>query len=692
MTLRSKTTALLACLITLTLVLSGLVMLHYQQQALKESIFQGAEGMASTTAQAITTFLHDATHDAQLIASTLAPENLQQNQVAQMEDHLRNMLALNPKFSNGLFVLNHEGRLMADYPAHPELHGKYFAHRDYFQRTLAQGRGAVGTPYHSARTGKPVLTFTGVIRDRGGKLIGIVGCSTDLLSPVALGNLRMLRLGETGYLYLIDSTRLMIMHPMDERILKRDVPPGANALLDAALAGFNGVGETVDGPHGTGAGFKGFEGVGDTINSRGIPMLLALKHIPNTDWILGVQQPQAEAYRPLTAARARIALITAASLAIAALLGSVFVKRITRPLTDLHLATIHIGQELQKKSGHLGREYSQGLLRRVRSNDEIGSLARSFSTLVGELDLALTASHKAAQDWARTFDAVHDAIFILTPDQQVQQRNRVASDWFPGAGGPGNHPDCKDLVFGSAAPPDGWHDLATLQEGQHMHAVFDNATRPGVFELHASPITENGRTLGAVLVLRDITNARRAEQRIHELAFFDALTGLPNRPLLMDRMQQALALAQRHQQPMAVLFLDLDRFKQVNDTLGHASGDELLKQVAGRLLGCLRKNDSVARLGGDEFVLLALDITNTQGAAAIAKKIIEVLPLPYRIAGQEVHVTTSIGIALYPDDGSDSPTLLRNADHAMYVAKQRGRNAFQFFSVASGSNGADRRS
>ncbi len=692
MTLRCKTTALLACLTTLTLLLSGLVMLHYQQQALKESIFQGAEGMANTTTQAITTFLHDATQDAQLIASTLAPESLQKNQVAQMQAHLQSMLALNPQFSNGLFVLNHEGRLMADYPAHPELHGKYFAHRDYFQRTLARGRGAIGTPYHSARTGKPVLTFTGVVRDRSGKLIGIVGCSTDLLSPAALGNLRMLRLGETGYLYLIDSTRLMIMHPTDERILKRDVPQGANALLDAALAGFSGVGETIDGPHGTGAGFKGFEGAGDTVNSRGVPMLLALKHVPNTDWILGVQQPQAEAYRPLLAARARIALITAASLAIAVLLGTVFVKRITRPLTDLHQATLHIGQALQKNTGQLACAHSQALLQRVRSNDEIGSLATSFAALIGQLDLAMTASHKAAQDWARTFDAVQDALFILDPQRQVQRLNRVASEWFPDASPSLPTLDCQQRVFGNARPPEGWQEIGSLREGQYLHAQCDNTLRTGVYELHASPITENGQTLGAVLVLRDITAARRAAQRIHELAFFDVLTGLPNRALLTDRMQQALAFAQRHQQPLAVLFLDLDRFKQVNDTLGHSGGDELLKQVADRLLACLRKNDSVARLGGDEFVLLALDIADKQDAAAVAKKIIEVLPQPYRIAGQEVHVTTSIGIALYPEDGKDSPTLLRNADHAMYVAKQRGRNAFQFFSLVGHSGDTDRRS
>lgn len=691
MTLRDKTTALLAILVTLALSISGLVFLHYQQQALKASISQGAEGMANTAAQAISTFLQNAAHDAQSIASTLPLDAYQNKDLARIENHLVAMLALNPQFENGLFVLDKEGKFVADYPSHPELHGKSFAHRDYYRRTLSSGNNTMGTPYHSARTGKPVLTFTGVIRNRDREIVGIVGCSIDLMSPSALGNLRMQRLGETGYLYLIDRSRLMIMHPDDSRVLKRDVPQGANSLLDAALKGFEGVGETMDGPNGVNAHFTGFEGAGDTVNSRGVPMLLALKRVPNTDWILGVQQTQSEAYRPLSETQWRIVLITLLSLLFATLLGNFMVKYITRPLVKLRQATTHIGHELSLRSGQFNSAATLELLRDINSDDEIGSLAISFSRLMEQLDLALAASQKAAQDWARTFDSVHEAVFILDKSYRILRLNKVAADWFKLNQELIEGGDCQQLVFNTATPPVDWDNIPRLREGQHVNAVFDNARVPGVFELRASPILDAGQTVGAVLILRDITEARRAEQRIHELAFFDALTGLPNRPLLMDRMQQALALAGRCQQRFGVLFLDLDHFKEVNDTLGHECGDELLKLVAHRLSNCLRQNDSVARLGGDEFVLLVLDIIDAEGAATVAKKILQSIPLPYKINDHEVLVTSSIGIALYPDDGKDISALLRNADQAMYAAKQHGRNTYEFFITGAGTLRQDRR-
>jgi diguanylate cyclase (GGDEF)-like protein len=184
-----------------------------------------------------------------------------------------------------------------------------------------------------------------------------------------------------------------------------------------------------------------------------------------------------------------------------------------------------------------------------------------------------------------------------------------------------------------------------------------------------------------VLVSRDITERKEMEAYVLHQSFHDALTGLPNRQLLIDRLGQATAHRDRQQATVAVLFIDLDHFKDVNDTLGHAAGDRLLQDVAERLASCVRDGDTVARLGGDEFVVILLGLRDSEDAALVADKMVARLCAPCQIDGAELHVTPSIGIAIFPDDGVDSDRLLRNADTAMYHAKREGGSRFCFFTA-----------
>ncbi len=196
----------------------------------------------------------------------------------------------------------------------------------------------------------------------------------------------------------------------------------------------------------------------------------------------------------------------------------------------------------------------------------------------------------------------------------------------------------------------------------------------------AAPIRDDkGQVTGAVLVFRDITEKQQAEAHLRHLAYHDVLTGLPNRTLLQMVLGEALARAQRQQQTGAVLFLDLDRFKNVNDTLGHAMGDLLLKAVAARLTNVLRQSDSVARLGGDEFTILLETIEHPQDVVRVAEKILGALAEPFDLGGQEVFISGSLGLALFPQDGQDLQTLLKNADTALYRAKEQGRNGYAFY-------------
>lgn len=179
-------------------------------------------------------------------------------------------------------------------------------------------------------------------------------------------------------------------------------------------------------------------------------------------------------------------------------------------------------------------------------------------------------------------------------------------------------------------------------------------------------------------------------QRIEYLAYHDGLTALPNRSLFNKLLSQAISQAQRHQRRLAVAFIDLDRFKQINDTLGHEAGDELLKEVATRLKACLRDSDTVARLGGDEFVVLLSELEEEKYAATVAQKIIATIAKPFVLLSQEFRVTASIGISTYPIDGPDAQTLTKNADIAMYQAKEDGKNNFQFYSETMNANSLER--
>jgi diguanylate cyclase (GGDEF)-like protein len=176
---------------------------------------------------------------------------------------------------------------------------------------------------------------------------------------------------------------------------------------------------------------------------------------------------------------------------------------------------------------------------------------------------------------------------------------------------------------------------------------------------------------------RDISERKRAEEQVRHLAFHDALTGLPNRLLFTDRATVALNRARRRRRKLAAFFLDLDRFKVINDSLGHSVGDELLRGVAERLQTCIRKEDTVARLGGDEFILLVTGISSLEDAATLAQKIVEAIRAPFRVGDRELFVTTSVGVSVYPSDGEDADSLVRNADAAMYRAKEQGRDTYQ---------------
>jgi len=208
-----------------------------------------------------------------------------------------------------------------------------------------------------------------------------------------------------------------------------------------------------------------------------------------------------------------------------------------------------------------------------------------------------------------------------------------------------------------------------------------------------SPIHDReGKASGAVIVFRDVSEVRAMTRQMSHSAQHDFLTGLPNRMLVSDRLRQAIALAHRRSTKLALLFLDLDGFKHINDSLGHLIGDKLLKSIAARLVHCVRASDTVSRQGGDEFVVLLAEVKQSSDVAITAKKILQAVAEPHSIDQHDLHVTTSIGLSVYPDDGLDAETLIKNADTAMYQAKENGRQNYQFFKPAMNVRAVERQS
>ncbi len=247
---------------------------------------------------------------------------------------------------------------------------------------------------------------------------------------------------------------------------------------------------------------------------------------------------------------------------------------------------------------------------------------------------------------------------------------------------------------GSPYPVEACHMRQVLLDNKGTHVddevlwCKDGTSFPADYWCY--PIRKDGQVVGSVTTFIDITERKQVEQRLHHMAHYDGLTNLPNRNLLIDRLEQSLARVRWHDRVLAVLFLDLDRFKVINDTLGHDAGDKLLQATAERLSKCVRDGDTVARLGGDEFAILLTDVAQTKDISPLAQTILDAFAHCFDLEGHQVFVTASMGISLYPNDAEDAASFLKNADIAMYRAKEQGGNNYRFYTADMNTRAVER--
>jgi diguanylate cyclase (GGDEF)-like protein/PAS domain S-box-containing protein len=324
---------------------------------------------------------------------------------------------------------------------------------------------------------------------------------------------------------------------------------------------------------------------------------------------------------------------------------------------------------------------------------EVADLARNFNSYIGQLK---SSSRQVAENkqesfqaeqqqklFAKVFENALEGISITDADGNIVAVNQSFTNitGYQASEVLNQNPRIlRSERHGPEFYQDMWQSL--LQNGSWVGEIWNRRANGEPFPelLSISSICdEKGRTTHYVAVFHDITEMKLKEEQIKHQAYHDPLTGLPNRFLAIDRLSMALANAKRKQSLIAVFYMDLDNFKHVNDSLGHPIGDVLLQQVGQRLISLVREEDTVARLGGDEFQIIGAHITAKDEAVNLAKRLLQGFNSPFTIAPHELSVTLSIGIAIYPQDGEDADTLVKNADAALYRAKSAGKNNFALF-------------
>jgi len=378
-------------------------------------------------------------------------------------------------------------------------------------------------------------------------------------------------------------------------------------------------------------------------------------------------------------------LYTLAAIAVGVLLAWWLASRLTRRLSAL------AGVADQVSAGQLG------VRAQLSGRDELSHLARALNLMLDALAQQVTQEKQLRRDLQAekelaqiTLASIGDAVITTNAGGHIDFMNEVAqalTGWHLedahgrhageviqtlDAVSQANRPNPVLQVLGSGV---------SVVANDHTLLVSRQQTRCPI-ESQATPIHgPDGELLGCVLVFRDVSERFLVQDRLQWQAGHDALTGLPNRALLADRFERAMDKARRESTQLAVCLLDLDNFKPVNDTHGHATGDALLVALAARLNHELRAVDTLSRLGGDEFVILLEDLNNADDLAALLQRVLDALARPFEIQGQRITITASLGYTVFPQDGADPDTLLRHADQAMYVAKQTGRNRYHRFDV-----------
>jgi len=599
------------------------------------------------------------------VAETITPAMI--NNPATLHTILKGRVTFLSLFNNGVAVAGPDGTAISDAPLLAGRIGANFMDRDYIVGALKEGKATIGRPVASKVSKNPTFVMAAPIRDDQGKVIGALAGVTDLGKPNFLDKITEGRYGKTGgYILIAAQHRLIVTASDKSRIMQPLSAPGILPQTDRFI--------------------EGFEGYAVYVNPRGEEVLNSSKRIPAAGWNMAVTIPTAEAFAPIRAMQWRMLMATIFLTLLAGGLTWWMLKRQLAPM----FASVKTLAALADTD-----QPPQSLP--IARHDEIGELIGGFNRLLE----ALAQREKAVKESERKLSVILESVeaYIYLKDTQGRYlfANRPMRELFGVS--------IEEIVGQS---DENFFDAATiaririndrqvLDEGKTLKTEETNVSlKDGHTSTFLSVKLPLRNEAGAIYALcgisTDITERKQMEEQVRQLAFYDQLTHLPNRRLLEDRLGQTMAASKRTGCYGALMFLDLDHFKPLNDLYGHAVGDLLLIQVAARLKSCVRAMDTVARFGGDEFVVMIseLDVDRSESiaqAGIIAEKIRAALAEPYQLnipregkteAANAHHCTTSIGVALFAKHEVSQDDVLKWADTAMYQAKEVGRNSIRF--------------
>jgi diguanylate cyclase (GGDEF)-like protein/hemerythrin-like metal-binding protein len=501
------------------------------------------------------------------------------------------------------------------------------------------------------------------VRNAAGEVIGVLAGLVRLDRVNFLSRLTAHRFGKTGHFFLIDASQRLIFAASDRTRLLEVLPAaGVDPWTDRFV--------------------QGFEGTARVVNPKGLEVLVSIQQIPQTQWYASVTQDPEEAFGQIDAIKLRARLLGLVLVLLCLGLIWLMLRRQLAPMTAA----------VRMLDGHVRKNQMPTALP-VVLQDEVGQLVGGFNRLLDTLAQQQEVLRQSELFKQAVLNSVAAKIAVLDQDGVILEVNeawrRDESDGVRTSGH--NRPGmdvgsnflvaCQDMevevaVSDAMSAKDG---ILAVLAGRiprfYLEYASHSPLRQRWFSMSVTPMDGKGRQ-AAVVSLEDISERIQMAQQVHELAFFDPLTNLPNRRLALERLSQQLVRGRRSKTRLALLFIDLDKFKPINDELGHEVGDWLLQAVAQRILACLRASDTAARMGGDEFVVLLPDQQNSDAAVVVAEKIRHALAQEFVTdQGMVLNISSSIGVALYPDHGTTEKDLLRLGDEAMYQAKKSGRNA-----------------
>ncbi|MDO8287358.1 MAG: diguanylate cyclase [Rhodoferax sp.] len=604
------------------------------------------------------------------VASTLDRDAMQDARA--LQSRLEALPVLQSLFNGGVVALDANGTAIADAPPSNARTGVNYRSLDYIATVLAENRPVVSAPIIGPTLKAPGFGIGVPIRDRQGTLQGVLAGVVQLDKPNFLDRIIQSFQGQTGgYLLVAPQQRLIITASDRSRVMEVLPPVGASPTLDRFI--------------------QGYEGSDVFTNPRSVEVLASAKKVPLTGWYVAAILPTVDAFDPIHDMQRRMLLATVVLTLLAAALTRSALRHELSPLLNAARALANL-----PTAGEAARALP------VAEDDEVGRLIASFNHLVQTLNLREESLKDSEARFRNVMEQIPGvAVQGYAMDGTVTFWNAAAEKLYGYSSSEALGGNLLTLII----PPDMRDSVAAAmrhmaQTGEPIAASelllqTKGGGRVPVFSSHAL-LKPPGQPLELFCVDIDLSDTKRAQEQVRQLAFYDALTGLPNRRLLGDRLNQTMAASKRSGLFAALMFLDLDNFKPLNDAHGHSVGDLLLVEVARRLCTCVREMDTVARFGGDEFVVMLGELEtdraqSTTQAAAVAEKIRTCIAAPYQLtvthAGHpdtlvEHHCSASIGVVVFTNHEGSQADVLQWADAAMYKAKDAGRNTVRFHGQA----------